>query len=192
MKKLFLTLLCAGCGATGLMAAYQYGNNVEYLGENNLVVTKSANLSFNVIQSLSTGLNLSNWNYLVVNATDANGNLTLRNVAINGSDTIEIGSYAVGTNLRFQLSNDQFATTVGRLAGMGWDLAAGEHEYLVTEGNYGVWGTDQYVDVAFRVGEGTPAPSGQPLPGVAMALLLGSGVLGAAGFGKARRQKKSC
>jgi hypothetical protein len=191
MKKLLLVLLCAGCGATGLMAAYQYGNNVEYLGENNLVVTQSANLSFNVIQSLSTGLNLSNWNYLVVNATDANGKLTLRNVAITGN-TIEIGSYAVGSNLRFQLSNDRFTTTIGRLASSGWDYSTHEPGYLVTDGNYGIWGTDQYVDVAFWIGEGTPAPSGQPLPGVAMALLLGGGALGAAGFGKARRQKPVC
>ena len=187
MKKLFLMLLCAGCGMSEAMAAYQYGNNVDYRGQNQLYTTSAADLSINILNPLSRGLTLSNWDYLVVNATDAKGNLTLRNVAIAG-DSIDIGSFAAGTKLQFQLSNERFTTTRGRLAGMGWDPSANAHDYLVFDGNYGIWGTDQYVDVAFRVGVGTPAPSGQPLPGVALALLLGGGAFGAAGFGKARRK----
>ncbi|MFA5204171.1 MAG: hypothetical protein WC708_07175 [Lentisphaeria bacterium] len=187
MKKLILTLVCAGCAMGEVMAAYQYGDNVEYRGQNQLYTTSSAALSIDILNPLSRNLTLSNWDYLIVNATDANGNLTLRNVAIAG-DSIDIGSFEAGTKLQFQLSNERFTTTRGRLAGMGWDPSAGEHDYLVFDGNYGIWGTDQYVDVAFRVGVGTPIPSGQPLPGVALALLIGGGAFGAAGFGKARRK----
>lgn len=170
-----------------LMAAYQYSDIIG-LNDSSHTLYAMSN-SDNV--TLTFYSNISNWDTLTVQATDANGNVTTNTVNITGS-TVNIGSIRAGDDLKFYLTNNstvQGTANVNWSAwGSGWDTAANTYEYLHFGANYGKWDNKSVV-TQFKV-NGTPAPTptGQPLPGALAALLIGGASAGAFAI---RRKKTS-
>lgn len=173
-------MIAAGCflAVNSLMAAYQYGDFIELRGSS-LYALSDSNINLNFLS------NISNWNTLTVQATDTLGNVTTNTVQITGQ-SVNIGNVQTGDNLKFFLTSNSAtqgtANINWRAWGSGWDVAASTYEYLHFGANYGRWGS-RYVSTTFKV-DGTPSPTGQPLPGALAALLVGG-----AGVFAIRRKK---
>jgi len=176
MKKFLAIAFGCFLAANSLMAAYQYG---DFIGLNDSTKTLYAMSNSNNV-TLTFSSNISNWDSLTVQATDALGNISTNTVAITGQ-AVNIGSINAGDDLKFFLTNNsmvQGTADVNWTAwGSDWDTAADTYEYLHFGANYGKWNS-KYVTTTFKV-EGTPAPSGQPLPGVLATLLIGGASAGA-------------
>ncbi len=164
MKKLALTVLYC-CWLGSLVAAYQYGDYVR-VNEDSLSVINSGSLTLNFISNISV------WDTMIVQVTDAAGGVRSNTMAIAGQ-TVDIGTYLQGDSLKFFLSGQPGTTINSHFWASGWDSAARDYEYLHFGGNYGQWG-QFYTSSIFQL-EGSSAPFGQPLPGLIPTLLL-SGV----------------
>lgn len=180
-------IVCMSFAALPLMAAYQYGDYVYYdqSNGNKLRVVKDGSLTLNFSPAFPAyGYNITDWDTLTVKATNTNGSVSTRTVGIGGS-SVDIGQVMQGDSLEFYLTGKQGSTVSSDFWGSGWDTSAGtygSYDYLHFGSNYGV-NNSKYMNQRFQV-EGGPAPSGQPLPGVAISLLLGG-----IGIYAARRRK---
>jgi len=174
-KSIKYTLILLGCLflANVSMAAYQYGDYLAVKGHS-LYALSTSDLTLNFMS------NISNWDTLTVQATDAAGNVTNNTVAITGQ-SVNIGTVNAGDSLKFFLTSN--SPVIGTAEehwsawGSGWDTSTASYEYLHFGANYGPWGS-QYVTTTFQV-EGSAAPTGQPLPGIWATLLIGGASLGA-------------
>ncbi len=175
-KILFIVLTVMSFVAFPVMGAYQYGDYVYFDQShgNRLNVVKSGSLTLNFTPALpSYGYNITDWNTLTVKATNSDGSVTSRTVNITGS-SVNIGNVMQGSSLQFYLSGQQGSTVASNFWGSGWDTSAGQYgsyEYLHFGGNYGA-NNSGYMNQQFQV-QGAPASGGQPLPGVALSLILG-------------------
>lgn len=176
MKKFLILAIALVCFMTGntLMAAYQYQDIIGLNGNSMYAMGSYDNVTLNFIS------NISNWATLTIEATDALGNVTSNTVNITGQ-AVNIGSISAGSDLKFYLTNNSPTQGTADINwkgwGSDWDVAADTYEYLHFGANYGKWGS-QYVTTTFKV-DGTPAPTGQPLPGALAALLVGGAGAGA-------------
>lgn len=192
MKKFLIVAIGLFLTANSLLAAYQYDNYLTLTG-NGYLVGQDSNLTLNVISwnDWKTSA-ITDWQGLIVEATDASGNVTTNTVAITGN-SINIGNVNAGDTLKFYLTGTQGTTNTGGYGnwGSGWDTSVGTYEYVYFAGNYmdASSSTSNYISVAFQITGGPatgPAPTGQPLPGALAALLVGGAGAGAFAF---RRKK---
>lgn len=175
MKKFLIIAIALACFMVGntLMAAYQYE---DIIGLDKDAKTLYAMGKYDNVTLTFSGLSNS-WKTLTVEATDTMGKVTTNTVAITGQ-TVNIGSISTGSDLKFYLAGKPGTADVNWTAwGSDWDVAADTYEYLHFGANYGKWGS-KYVTTTFKV-DGTPAPTGQPLPGALAALLVGGAGAGA-------------
>lgn len=185
MKKFLIVAIGLFLTANSLLAAYQYGNYLTLTG-NGFLVGQDSNLTLNVVSWNDWRTSaITDWSNLVVETTDATGNVTTNAVAISGK-AINIGNVSAGDKLKFYLSGAQGTTNTGGYGnwGSGWDSSANTYEYVYFAGNYmdASSSTSNYISVAFQITGGpatNPAPTGQPLPGALAALLVGGAGAGA-------------
>ncbi len=176
MKKFLIIAIALVCFMTGntLMAAYQYQDIIGVNGNSLYAMGSYDNVTLNFIS------NIHSWNTLTIEATDTLGNVTSNTVGITGQ-TVNIGSISAGSDLKFYLTNNSITNGTASVNwkgwGSGWDVAADTYEYIHFGANYGKW-DNKYVTTTFKV-DGTPAPTGQPLPGALAALLVGGAGAGA-------------
>jgi len=173
MKKFLILAIALVCFMTGntLMAAYQYQDIIGVNGNSLYAMGSYDNVTLNFISSIHS------WDTLTIEATDTLGNVTTNTVSITGQ-AVNIGSISTGSDLKFYLAGKPGTADINWKGwGSGWDVAADTYEYLHFGANYGKWGS-KYVTTTFKV-DGTPAPTGQPLPGALAALLVGGAGAGA-------------
>lgn len=186
MKKFLVVAFGLFLAANSLTAAYQYDNYLTLTG-NGYAVGQDSNLTLNVISWNDWRTSaITDWDSLIVEATDANGGVTTTTAAITGN-SINIGNVSAGDTLKFYLTGSQGTTNTGGYGnwGSGWDTSVGTYEYVYFAGNYmdASSSTSNYISVAFQLTGGPatvpPAPTGQPLPGALAALLVGGAGAGA-------------
>ncbi|HBR94756.1 MAG TPA: hypothetical protein DEA90_11385 [Opitutae bacterium] len=180
-KTLSLAMFGLLTGAYSLMGAYQYGDYVNYdYSKLNVIEDSSLTLDF-FTESSAAGYVITDWDTLTVEITDgATGAKSLREVAIDGV-SIDIGNFVAGQSLFFYVTGSEGTTLTSAakdLGHRGWEYSSTFNgpESLFFGGNYDTYGS-QYTQLAFRVSGGapsSPATSGQPLPGVAVSMLMGS------------------
>lgn len=192
MKKFLIVAIGLFLTANSLLAAYQYDNYLTLTG-NGYRVGQDSNLTLNIIKWTDSNTSaITDWQGLIVEATDASGHVTTNTVAITGN-SINIGNVNAGDTLKFYLTGTQGTTNTGGYGnwGDGWDTSVRTYEYVYFAGNYmdAQSSTSNYISVAFQITGGPatgPAPTGQPLPGALAALLAGGAGAGAFAF---RRKK---
>jgi hypothetical protein len=184
-KMLSLSLLSLIAAGSSLSAAYQYGDYVSFNFNNNrselLQVTSDTNLTLNFFsQPWDQNNKVTNWETLTVRNQTASGSVVDTNIGITGT-SINIGDFMTGDRLFFYVSGSQGTTLTSpniHLHGQSWDMSTKSPDWMVMDGNYGQYNS-KYTQLAFRIdgtaasGGSAPAPSGQPLPGVALSMLLG-------------------
>ncbi|CAA6677589.1 MULTISPECIES: hypothetical protein [unclassified Lentimonas] len=182
-KALTLSVFGLAMGASSLMAAYQYGDYVDYkygenLSDSTLTVVQDSSLTLNFLTNpyySPQGYTITDWSTLSVQITDSTGQQTYRDVAISGS-SVDIGDFMAGDSLFFYVSGDQGSTSTtvqSHIGHEGWDTTTSTPDSLFFDGNYGNWNS-QYAQLSFRVDGSAQSPTGQPLPGAAVSILLGS------------------
>lgn len=158
-------------------AAFQYDNYIDFTtgDATGLKVAKDANLTLKFTSGVQ------GWTSLTVQAVQADGSMREHTVDIKDG-AANIGDVRQGETLKFVFTNEKGQSTnvdMSKFWGSSWDVAAGMHDGLVFGGNYGQWNS-QYAMIGFQIDGSpiTPNPSGQPLPGVLAALLVGGGLAG--------------
>lgn len=189
-KSLALSIICISAAASTLSAAYQYGDYVSFNFNNNrankLQVVSDTNLTLNFFNAPWGGYApITSWDTLTVRNTTAGGSIVDTNIAITGN-SVGIGDFMAGDQLFFYVTGSTGTTLTSdqiHLHGQSWDTATSSPDWMVMDGNYGQYNS-KYTQLNFRIagapasgGSSGPAPSGQPLPGVALSMLLGSGGL---------------
>ncbi|MDQ8206511.1 hypothetical protein QEH52_03260 [Coraliomargarita sp. SDUM461003] len=192
-KTLTFALLSLSLCASSLMATYQYGDYVdsEYVSYDKkgkseaLTAATDGSLTLEFVNSQdhcgTDGGDISEWKTLTVKSTDSKGQVSSQDIEIsgdweNGSFFIDIGEFSQGDSLLFYVTDARGNTT---------DISKNKNNYIGYEegkkgvedaftfgGKYGYKGKSK-VEFAFRV-SGTQPASGQPLPGVAASMLMGS------------------
>ncbi|WPJ95805.1 hypothetical protein SH580_20510 [Coraliomargarita algicola] len=190
-RALTFSLFSLIAGASSVMAAYQYGDYVNY-DYSSLTVVEDSSLSLDFfIESSADGYDILDWDTLTVEITSSSNEVTLRDVSVTGT-SIDIGNFVAGDSLFFFVSGDQGTTSTSYtrdLGHRGWEYSSTFNgpDSLFFGGNYGQNGSD-YAQLSFRVSGGAPqSASGQPLPGVAVSMLMGS-----AGLYWVKRKKADC
>jgi len=196
-KALALTTFSLAAGMSSLMATYQFGDYVYYNFEEQVVqnrtleVVQDSNLSLNFLTNpyySPNGYVITDWAKLTVQITDGTtGDKTFRDVEITGT-TVNIGDFLAGDSLFFYVSGSQgttYTTEEKHIGYQTWDQSTETPESLFFDGNYGEWNS-QYAQLTFRIDGSALSPSGQPLPGVAVSMFLGS-----AGIYVMKRRKNS-
>ena len=171
------------------MAIYQLGDYVEFTSgqayDSSITMVQDGNLTMDFINSGSSANTITYWDTLTVEITDGStSQKTYREVAIDGT-SVNIGDFVTGDSLYFYVTGaagTTVGTTTRQVAGQGWDTATHEgwendsYDNLFFEGKYGP--TQQYTQLKFRfIGSASgssDSPSGQPLPGVAVSMFMGS------------------
>jgi hypothetical protein len=185
MKKILTSsILSLAIGSSSLMAAYQYGDYVDYSYEtgnaqaSTLTVVQDSSLTLNFFSNpyySPQGYTITDWATLTVQITDSSGEQTYRDVAITDT-SVDIGDFMVGDSLFFYVSGDQgstFTTVEKHIGHQGWDTVTETPDSLFFDGNYGDWNS-QYAQLSFTIDGSAQSISGQPLPGVAVSMLLGT------------------
>lgn len=187
-KTLTVTLAFLAVAASSLTAAYQYGNYVQYdfatnpVQNRKLTVVQDSNLTLSFLKNpyySPNGYEIGDWDSLKVEITDGtSGQKTFRDFDIT-STTVNIGDFMSGQSLFFYVSSKKgttFTTQDKQLGYQFWDSSANMPDSLFFDGNYGK-NNNKYAQLTFRIGGSPVAPTGQPLPGVVVSMLLGSGFL---------------
>ncbi len=179
MKHVLILCVLFCCALAGF-GAYQYNDYVSLNGTT-LGILKSADYTLTFYSPIQQ------WETFTVQTIAQDGTVSWNTLNITGQ-TINIGQYTAGDNLRFFLTDRYGWTTMDNETfwGSGWNYIDDTYSFLHFGANYGWWGS-QYTSQMFQI-TGASAPSGQPLPGVLATMLIGTGVLFAAG---SRRKKKA-
>ncbi|WPJ96506.1 hypothetical protein SH580_02160 [Coraliomargarita algicola] len=191
-KTLTLAILALALCASSLMATYQYGDYVdsEFVTydkngkEDALTVAQDGGLTLTFVDSDdhcgSDGGVITDWMTLTVQATDSSGQTTSRDVEIAGSweegtFSLDIGEFTAGASLLFFVTDSDGNTTIGTKKNktyIGYEKSKKGSEAAFTFG--GEYGKKGKIEFAFRVSGSAQSANGQPLPGVAVSMLMGS------------------
>lgn len=178
MKKLLVGLILFAVGMVPAFAAYQYDINSDGIGINenlSLVIHVTGNDLFK---------NFDQFGYTVQNADGTTRSETFNLADVNGKQ-FEFGNFTAGEKVGFFVVKNGVVTTDFELSGHS-DAQSLLSFYTASGKVY----TSFRIQVA--AGEYTGktdgnAPSGQPLPGVLAAVLIGGGAIGAMRLRRRRR-----